>query len=74
MEKKYYYFIASLPELRLDDTKEPYRVQEFIAQLDELLSPCHRRLADDVLSFYDNRNLIDVLFKKDMGPFKIRGR
>jgi len=74
MTKKYYYFIVSLPELRLDDYKEPYRVREFIAQLDELLCPCHRRLVDDVLSFYDNRNLIDILFKKDLDPFEVLGR
>ncbi|MGE5279499.1 MAG: DUF2764 family protein [Deltaproteobacteria bacterium] len=74
LDKQYHYFVASLPELRLDDYKEPYRVKEFIGELNGLLCPCHRRLVDDVLSFFDNRNLIDVLFKQDFNPLHVRGR
>ena len=61
MSRNYYYLVTSLPTLRLDDYKEPYRVDEFVQELKDNLSVLHYGWVRDVLSIYDNANIIDVL-------------
>ncbi|MBU4304194.1 MAG: DUF2764 domain-containing protein [Candidatus Omnitrophica bacterium] len=65
MNRPYYYLIASLPLLRLDDYKEPYRVMEFVAELDEHLSERHCRYVRDVLFVNDCAGLARELMKTD---------
>lgn len=73
MEKKYYYFIAGLPLLSLDDYKEPFRVAELSEELSEILCAPHRDLVNLVLSFWDHRNLLDLLFDQDFNLFRRTG-
>ena len=61
MSSNYYYLISSLPELRLDDYKEPYQVNELIEELYLNLDPKRCRYVRDVLYMNDNPNIIDVL-------------
>jgi len=61
MSSDYYYLVSSLPELRLDDYKEPYRVNEFIEELHVNLAPEHFRHVQDVLYMNDNPNIIDII-------------
>ena len=59
MNKQYYYLITSLPKLHLDDYKEPYRVKEFAAELNEHLTLNDSCYVKDILYLYDNTNIID---------------
>ncbi len=63
MSRHYYYFIASLPQLRLDDYKEPYRVDEFVWELRENLTPVHSAYVRDVLRVYDNAHIVDCVLE-----------
>ncbi|RKY37453.1 MAG: hypothetical protein DRP78_01075 [Candidatus Omnitrophota bacterium] len=74
MVKQYYYLIASLPELRLDDYKEPYRVWEFKAELFENLVPQHYQYIKDMLFGYDIANMADVLLDIDDPWTRQKGR
>ncbi|MBU1087998.1 MAG: DUF2764 domain-containing protein [Candidatus Omnitrophica bacterium] len=57
----YYYLVSSLPELRLDDYKEPYRVNEFVEELYANLEPEHCKYVQDILWMNDNPNIIDIV-------------
>lgn len=61
MSRNYYYLISSLPELRLDDYKEPYRVNEFIEELYANLEPEHAGYVQDILCMNDNPNIVDIV-------------
>ncbi len=65
MSRHYYYLIASLPQLRLDDYKEPYRVDEFVRELYENLTPVHSRYVQDILRIYDNVHIVDCLLENE---------
>jgi hypothetical protein len=65
MSRGYYYLVASLPQLRLDDYKEPYRVNEFVSELFEHLSARHCAYVRDVLSVHDSGRIVDVLLGKE---------
>ncbi len=60
MNKNYYYLISSLPLLRLDDYKGPYRVNDFVLGLYEHLSAEHVECVRNILAIYDNPNIVDV--------------
>lgn len=72
--KKYYYFIASLPDLALDDYKDPTRLVDFIAELDEILDDTHKSYVGDILAIRDNINLLDILTGSGYGAYFLRGR
>lgn len=57
---QYYYLIASLPGLKLDDYKEPYRVVDFVGELRTHLSAPHGRYLDDMLLLYNSLHLAAV--------------
>lgn len=61
MSSNYYYLISSLPELRLDDYKEPYRVNEFIEELYCNLDSEHAQYVQDILYMNDNPNIADIV-------------
>ena len=59
MDKRYYYLICSLPFLRLDDYKGPYRVREFVSELYDNLTPLHCGYVRGILYMNDNTHLVD---------------
>ncbi len=59
--RKYYYFVASLPVLALDDYKDPMRLTDFSAELGEILEERHKSYCFDILALRDNRNLLNIL-------------
>ncbi|MCG2713081.1 MAG: DUF2764 domain-containing protein [Candidatus Omnitrophica bacterium] len=63
MSRHYYYLIASLSQLRLDDYKEPYRVGEFVSELYEHLTPVHGGYVRDILRIYDNAHIVDCVLE-----------
>ncbi|MGM9760753.1 MAG: DUF2764 domain-containing protein, partial [Parabacteroides sp.] len=55
---KYYYLIAGLPSVSLDDSKLPYTVERFHEELEGMLSSGDKKLIDLFFLQYDNRNLL----------------
>jgi len=73
MSKNYYYLISALPELRLDDYKEPYRVKEFAAELSEHLDHGDYRYVKGILHVFDNPNLVDCALGLERPWFEYTG-
>ena len=62
---KYYYLVAGLPELTLEDSKLSYTVADFKAELYPELSDEDRRLIDLFYLKFDNANVLKLLKDKD---------
>ena len=65
MKKNYYYLIAGLPELSLDDSKLGITVREFCELYYPELSDDDRALLDLIYLSYDNANLLLLLKDKE---------
>ena len=65
MKKKYYYLIAGLPELSLDDSKLGITVREFRELYYPELADDDRALLDLIYLSYDNANLLLLLKDKE---------
>ena len=65
MSKYYYYLVAGLPELTLEDSKLNYTVADFKAELYPDLSDEDRRLIDLFYLKFDNANVLKLLKDKD---------
>lgn len=72
MQTMYYYLVASLPELALDQTKLPFSVQHFRDQLHLYLEPADYKLITYLTLTADNQNLLNTLEKNDK-PFNTLG-
>lgn len=65
MSKYYYYLVAGLPELTLEDSKLSYTVADFKAELYPDLSDKDRKLIDLFYLKFDNANVLKLLKDKD---------
>ena len=65
MSKYYYYLVASLPELTLEDSKLSYTVADFKAELYPDLSDEDKKLIDLFYLKFDNANVLKLLKDKD---------
>ena len=65
MKKNYYYLIAGLPELSLDDSKLGITVREFRELYYPELANDDRALLDLIYLSYDNANLLTLLKDKE---------
>ena len=65
MSKYYYYLVAGLPELTLEDSKLSYTVADFKAELYPNLSDEDKRLIDLFYLKFDNANVLKLLKDKD---------
>ena len=65
MSKYYYYLVAGLPELTLEDSKLSYTVADFKAELYPELSDEDRQLIDLFYLKFDNANVLKLLKDKD---------
>ena len=72
MTSKYYYLIAGLPEVALDDNKLTYTVADFKTELYPYLSEKDQRLVNLYYLKYDNANLL-ALLQRNEGCFDTRG-
>ncbi|MDR2469383.1 MAG: DUF2764 domain-containing protein [Tannerella sp.] len=68
MSDKYYYLIAGLPDISIDDDKLPFTVLEFRDELDNSLSATDRKLMHLFFLKFDNRNLLRRLQRSDIEP------
>lgn len=62
---KYYYLVAGLPELTLDDSKLSYTVADFKTEIYPGLSDADQKLIDLFYLKYDNANVLKLLKDKD---------
>lgn len=62
---KYYYLVAGLPELTLDDSKLNYTVADFKTEIYPGLSDADQKLIDLFYLKFDNANLLKLLEDKD---------
>lgn len=60
-KRDYFYLISSLPEMVLDQSRAPYTMVDFVAQLEEALEPDDFKLVRILLRPHDNRNLLLLL-------------
>ena len=65
MSKYYYYLVAGLPELTLEDSKLSYTVADFKAELYPDLSDEDKKLIDLFYLKFDNANVLILLKDKD---------
>lgn len=65
---KYYYLIAGLPNIALDDSKLTYSVAEFRQEIDNQLSDADRILIDLFFLKYENLNVINHAKYPDRDP------
>ncbi|NDW12648.1 DUF2764 domain-containing protein [Bacteroides sp. 214] len=61
----YYYLVASLPDVHLDDGKLSYTVETFKEEVYPSLSETDRKLIDLLYLKYDNENLLKLLKDKE---------
>jgi hypothetical protein len=71
---KYYYLIAGLPNISLDDSKLPFTVSEFRQELNGVLTDEDRKLVDLFFLKFENRNLIQQLRLPDSDPDMKEGK
>ena len=62
---KYYYLVAGLPDLALEDNKLTYTIADFKSEIYPFLSDDDRRLADLFYLQFDNANVLKLLKDKD---------
>lgn len=62
---KYYYLVAGLPELTLEDSKLSYTVADFKTELYPSLSDKDKKLIDLFYLKFDNANVLKLLKDKD---------
>lgn len=72
MTDNYYYFVAGLPELTLDDGKKAIQCLEFAQEVQEHLSAADYADFRYLLYPFDNHNLVSLAEKKGL-PFDKRG-
>lgn len=65
MSKYYYYLVAGLPELTLEDSKLSYTVADFKVELYPYLSDEDKKLIDLFYLKFDNANVLKLLKDKD---------
>lgn len=65
---KYYYLIAGLPNIALDDSKLTYSVTDFRQELNGMLSCADKKLIDLFFFKFDNKNLVAFAKKPDCDP------
>lgn len=62
---KYYYLVAGLPELTLEDSKLSYTVADFKTEIYPGISPSDQKLIDLFYLKFDNANVLRLLDDKD---------
>jgi len=72
MTSNYYYLVAGLPDLLLDEGKQPLSCIDFLEEAVEQLDGADLRLLNLLRLPYDNKNLLSLLLKTGK-PFDTRG-
>lgn len=62
---KYFYLIAGLPDVALEDTKITYSIEEFNDEIYPYLSKKDKKIIDLFFLSYDNKNLLNLLLNEE---------
>ncbi|MCK9179463.1 MAG: DUF2764 family protein [Bacteroides sp.] len=62
---KYFYLIAGLPDVALEDTKITYSIEEFNDEIYPYLSKKDKKIIDLFFLSYDNKNLFNLLLNEE---------
>lgn len=65
VERNYYYLVAGLPDIILDQKKLGLSIAEFREELRNHLHPNDYKLVELLFLHFDNHNLLNLLFKSD---------
>lgn len=65
---KYYCLVAGLPNISLDDSKVPFTISDFRAELEGILTASDKKLIDLFFLKFDNKNLIEQLRHPEYDP------
>ncbi|MDR1455700.1 MAG: DUF2764 domain-containing protein [Tannerella sp.] len=68
MRSEYYYLIAGLPNISIEDSKLPYTVLAFREEVEGQLSEADRILLRLLFLKFDNRNLLEQIRRPDYSP------
>ncbi|MDR2139968.1 MAG: DUF2764 domain-containing protein [Tannerella sp.] len=68
MGSEYYYLIAGLPNISIEDSKLPYPILTFREEVESQLSETDRTLLRLLFLKYDNRNLLELIRHPDGQP------
>lgn len=63
---KYFYLIAGLPDVALEDTKITYSIEDFNDEIYPYLSKKDKKIIDLFFLSYDNKNLLDLLLNEEV--------
>lgn len=63
-ERNYYYLVAGLPDILLEQPKPPFSSLQYREELHYHLHPADYALVEILFYFFDNRNLLHILEKK----------
>jgi len=69
---KYYYFIAGLPDIEIEDNKLTYSVASFKEELNLYLSKKDKKLISLYYTMFDNKNVLRYIINKET-EFDTRG-
>jgi len=58
MQRNYYYLVAGLPEIVLEQSKAPFSLPELVEQLREAMHPADFQQVELILLQWDNQNLL----------------
>ncbi|MDD4054646.1 MAG: DUF2764 family protein [Bacteroides sp.] len=62
---KYFYLIAGLPDVALEDTKITYSIEDFNDEIYPYLSKKDKKIIDLFFLSYDNKNLFNLLLNEE---------
>lgn len=71
LKRKYYCLVAGLPDLLFNDSKSGFASLTFRNELKEQLSSGDFNLVKQIFFAYDNKNLINLLFKQNKPFYKL---
>jgi hypothetical protein len=73
MTREYYYLVAGLPDLFLDQEKKDFNIIKLKEEMQELMHPDDYYLVELIHLEYDNFNFLNILFKRKQ-EFKPLGK
>jgi hypothetical protein len=73
MTREYYYLVAGLPDLFLDQEKKDFNIIKLKEEIQELMHPDDYYLVELIHLEYDNFNFLNILFKRKQ-EFKPLGK
>ena len=65
LKRNYYYLVAGLPDILLDQKKIPFTLIELKQELQYHLHPKDYQLVEYLFLPFDNANFLNILLKKD---------